>query len=150
MNWYRLHKDEVLQELNTGFKGLNDADVQTRQQEYGPNELQAAKQRSRLTIFISQFKDVMILILAAAAVVSFVAGETTDAIVILTIILVNAVIGSKVYLNGGENLDTVLNRVNTAGGKVVLPKTPIGDGSMGYIGIFEDTEGNHVSLHSMQ
>ncbi len=63
---------------------------------------------------------------------------------------VPAATGSKVYLNGGENLDTVLNRVNTAGGKVVLPKTPIGDGSMGYIGIFEDTEGNHVSLHSMQ
>ena len=58
--------------------------------------------------------------------------------------------GSKVYLNGGQNLDTVLSRVDSAGGRVVLPKTPIGDGSMGYIGVFEDTEGNHVSLHSMQ
>jgi Ca2+-transporting ATPase len=93
MNWYRLHKDEVLAELNTGIKGLNDAEVQERQQEYGLNELQAAKQRGRLAIFLSQFKDIMILILAAAAVVSFVAGESTDAIVILAIILVNAVIG---------------------------------------------------------
>lgn len=104
MNWYRLHKDEVLQELNTNIKGLNDADVQTRQQEYGPNELQAAKQRSRLTIFISQFKDVMILILAAAAVVSFVAGETTDAIVILAIILVNAVIGYYQEYNAEQSI----------------------------------------------
>jgi uncharacterized protein len=58
--------------------------------------------------------------------------------------------GPKVYLNGGTDLNTVLNRVEAAGGKVILSKIPIGDGSMGHIGIFEDTEGNHISLHSMQ
>lgn len=58
--------------------------------------------------------------------------------------------GAKVYLNGGSDLDLVLNRVHGAGGKVILPKTPIGDGSFGHIGIFEDSEGNHVSLHSNQ
>lgn len=58
--------------------------------------------------------------------------------------------GAKVYLNGGSDLEIVLNRVSGSGGKVILSKTPIGDGSMGYIGVFEDTEGNHVSLHSMQ
>lgn len=57
--------------------------------------------------------------------------------------------GSRLYLNGGENLETVLNRVDAAGGKVIMPKTAIGDGSLGYMGIFEDTEGNHISLHSM-
>lgn len=56
--------------------------------------------------------------------------------------------GIKAYLNGGADLSVVLNRVEAAGGKVILGKIPIGDGSFGHIGIFEDTEGNHVSLHS--
>ncbi|MBZ0099084.1 MAG: HAD-IC family P-type ATPase, partial [Taibaiella sp.] len=93
MNWYRQHTDEVLTELKTRVEGLDDSEWASRLQEHGRNELRAAKERSRLAIFLSQFKDIMILILAVAAVVSFVAGETTDAIVILAIIIVNAVIG---------------------------------------------------------
>lgn len=104
MNWYQADKDEVLRELNTGTKGLSDEEVRKRREEYGPNELQAAKQRSRLAIFLSQFKDVMILILAAAAIVSFVAGETTDAIVILAIIVVNAVIGYYQEYNAEKSI----------------------------------------------
>lgn len=57
--------------------------------------------------------------------------------------------GAKVYLNGGSDLNTVLNRVEGAGGKVLLPKMMISE-EHGYFAIFMDTEGNHVSLHSMQ
>lgn len=56
--------------------------------------------------------------------------------------------GSLVYLNGGDNLDTVLARVEDAGGKVVMPKTAIGN-DYGYFAIFNDTEGNRMGLHSM-
>ncbi len=56
--------------------------------------------------------------------------------------------GSRVYLNGGADLDTVLNRVPGAGGKVITPKTDIGQ-DMGFYAHFEDSEGNMVSLHSM-
>lgn len=59
-----------------------------------------------------------------------------------------ATTGVKVYLNGGDNLNNVLNRVESAGGKIVLTKTEITP-EMGYFATFEDTEGNHVSLHSM-
>lgn len=104
MNWYQADKQEVLKELNTSEQGLSDKEVQERRKQYGPNELQAAKQRSRLAIFLSQFKDVMILILAAAAIVSIVAGETTDAIVILAIILVNAVIGYYQEYNAEKSI----------------------------------------------
>ncbi|HEY9177900.1 MAG TPA: calcium-translocating P-type ATPase, PMCA-type [Flavipsychrobacter sp.] len=104
MNWYRQQTDEVLEELKATPKGLNDNEVAQRLKEYGPNELQAAKQRSRLAIFLSQFKDVMILILALAAVVSFIAGEATDAIVILAIILVNAIIGYYQEYNAEQSV----------------------------------------------
>lgn len=56
--------------------------------------------------------------------------------------------GTKVYLNGGTDLNTVLSRVATAGGNVIMEKTSIGEN--GFMGLFHDTEGNLVALHSMQ
>ena len=56
--------------------------------------------------------------------------------------------GVKAYLNGGGDLNKVLNRVETAGGKIILSKTLIAP-ELGYFATFQDTEGNHVSLHSM-
>lgn len=57
--------------------------------------------------------------------------------------------GVKLYLNGGSDLSVVLNRVPAAGGKILLPKTPITP-EFGFFATFEDTEGNHISLHSMK
>jgi uncharacterized protein len=54
--------------------------------------------------------------------------------------------GSLVYLNGGDDLSTVLSKVEAAGGKILLPKTAIGPN--GFIAYFVDTEGNKVGLHS--
>ena len=56
--------------------------------------------------------------------------------------------GSIVYLNGGDNLATALSKVEDAGGKVIIPKTHLGD-EIGYIAHFIDTEGNRVGIHSM-
>ena len=55
--------------------------------------------------------------------------------------------GSLVYLNGGEDLNTVLDRVEGAGGKIAQSKTGIGEN--GYVAFFIDSEGNKVGLHSM-
>ncbi len=56
--------------------------------------------------------------------------------------------GARVYLNAGNDVNTVLERVEAAGGKVMLGKSFMGD-TMGYIGVIEDCEGNYVSLHSV-
>src|SRR6186713_7382 len=55
--------------------------------------------------------------------------------------------GCVVYLNGNPDLQQVLDRVPTAGGKVKMPKTDIGEGN-GFFVYFEDTEGNTVAVHS--
>jgi len=55
--------------------------------------------------------------------------------------------GSTVYLNGGDDLSVALAKVETAGGKIFMPKTEIGEN--GFIAQFTDTEGNRVALHSM-
>lgn len=54
--------------------------------------------------------------------------------------------GAVVYLDAGEDLSVALNKVEGAGGKVLLPKTPIGQN--GFMAYFEDTEGNRIGLHS--
>ncbi len=55
--------------------------------------------------------------------------------------------GALVYLNGGEDLNTPLSRVEKSGGQVVLPKTKISD-EIGYFAMFIDSEGNKVAFHS--
>lgn len=55
--------------------------------------------------------------------------------------------GQKVYLNGNPDLQQVLDRVEAAGGKILQPKQQISP-EIGYMGFFEDTEGNHIGLHS--
>ena len=58
-------------------------------------------------------------------------------------------LGVKIYLNGGKDLMNVLNRVIGAGGEIIVPKTKISD-EMGFYAVFEDTEGNHIGLHSQE
>jgi predicted enzyme related to lactoylglutathione lyase len=55
--------------------------------------------------------------------------------------------GTVVWLNGGEDLNTVLSRVEAAGGKVLTPKMSIGE--HGFAAFFLDSEGNRIGLHSM-
>lgn len=55
--------------------------------------------------------------------------------------------GSLVYLNGGDDLNGPLSKVEAAGGRIVLPKTSIGEN--GFMAHILDTEGNKVALHSM-
>jgi predicted enzyme related to lactoylglutathione lyase len=56
--------------------------------------------------------------------------------------------GTLIYLNGGEDLAVPLSKVEKAGGKIVMPKTSIGQ--HGFMAHFLDTEGNKVALHSMK
>ncbi|REH43905.1 hypothetical protein C7448_11211 [Tenacibaculum gallaicum] len=55
--------------------------------------------------------------------------------------------GVTIYLNGGDNLQTIIDKVEEYGGKVMIPKTPHADEN-GYFAIFLDSEGNKIGLHS--
>lgn len=55
--------------------------------------------------------------------------------------------GVTIYLNGGDNLQIILDKVERNGGKIIIPKTPHAD-EVGYFAIFHDSEGNKIGLHS--
>ena len=60
-----------------------------------------------------------------------------------------SMLGSVIYLNGGEDLSSALARVEEAGGRILLPKSYLGEG-MGHMALFMDTEGNKVGFYSMK
>lgn len=91
--WHRMSAAEALKALETTAKGLDDDEAKARLQRYGLNELQEKKKTPQWALFLSQFKDVLVLILIAAAAVSAFLGELLDASVILLIVVLNAVLG---------------------------------------------------------
>lgn len=93
MNFHLLPVSEICQLLSTSKKGLNALDANERLNQYGLNELTEKKKASIFILLLHQFKDVMIFILLMAAIVSFAVGDIKDALVILFIVLLNAVIG---------------------------------------------------------
>jgi Ca2+-transporting ATPase len=93
MNWHRLSIPEVFELVGSSSKGLSVSKAEEKLLQFGPNELQEGKKKSIAGMLLTQFKDVMILILLAAAIISGIIGDLTDTIVILIIVLLNAVIG---------------------------------------------------------
>ena len=93
MNWHQQKIEEVFKQTDSRETGLSAAEAKDRLHRVGPNELQERKKKTIGAILLTQFKDVMILILLAAAIVSGIIGDITDTIVILVIVLLNAVIG---------------------------------------------------------
>ena len=90
---YKKTIGEILQEMGSGPAGLSSGEAARRLKQYGPNSLQEKPKRGALAMFMDQFKDFMILILIAAAVVSGAIGEGLDTAIILAIVLLNALMG---------------------------------------------------------
>jgi Ca2+-transporting ATPase len=93
MNYYLLPIKEIEQLLNTSKNGLNSTQAEERLKEFGKNELTEKKKKSVWILFLHQFKNVMIVILLIAALVSVSIGDIKDAVVILIIVLLNSIIG---------------------------------------------------------
>lgn len=92
--WSTKSKEDVLNEMGVDQRsGLTLDEVQRRLGEYGPNRLKSKPGKSIITLFFSQLKDMLIYVLIAAAVITFLIHEYADAVIILFVIILNAVIG---------------------------------------------------------
>ncbi|KKK41362.1 hypothetical protein LCGC14_0865090 [marine sediment metagenome] len=114
--------EEVVEKLNTSIeKGLTEKEVQNRLEKFGRNELIKGKSKTALQIFIGQFKDFLIYLLIFAIIISIIIGvwesaqpgaeawspEYTDAIVITTILIVNAVLGFYQEYQAEKSLESL-------------------------------------------
>ena len=93
MDWYRKDAESVVQELRTAIGGLSSAEAANRLRQHGPNELIVKKKKTPFMMLLDQFKDFMILVLIAAALISGFIGDLTDTLAIIVIVVLNAVIG---------------------------------------------------------
>jgi Ca2+-transporting ATPase len=91
--WHSMTSKDALAALGSGREGLSSAEASRRLEEHGPNRLESPTKPSPLRIFLSQFRDYMIFVLLFAAIIAFLAGEATNAYVILGIVLLVALIG---------------------------------------------------------
>ena len=93
VHFHSMNIEDALKTLQSSVKGLDDSEARARLERYGPNELRREKRASPFRIFAEQFKEILIIILLAATLLSFLVGETVDALVILAIVFACAILG---------------------------------------------------------
>lgn len=92
--WYSREENDLEKELDTSLdSGLSEDKAEERREKYGKNEIESGKAISPLEILVSQFKDFLIWILLAAAVVSIFLGQVVDATLIFIILIANGIFG---------------------------------------------------------
>lgn len=93
MKWKKLSVEGTLKTLNSSINGLTTNQAEENLSKYGKNELVEEEKAGPLRLFLGQFMDILILILIIAAVAAYYVGDTLDAIVILIVVVINAVVG---------------------------------------------------------
>ena len=92
--WFNKASQDILQKFNVDLNtGLSELEAKKRLEEHGENKLNSQKKKSIFQLFLSQINDVMIYILLGAAILSAFMKEYSDAVIILIVILINALIG---------------------------------------------------------
>ena len=118
MKFYNQEQEEVIKYLNSSKEGLSIEEANKRLNENGKNVLPQKKKESVFSIFISEFKDPMILLLLVAITASLIAGETIDAIAIIFIVLVDVIMGTY-QENKANNTAEALSKLVTVKTKVI-------------------------------
>ena len=92
-SWHSLAIRNVISKLGSDLSGLREEEARSRLGQFGYNELEREKKPSSVAVFLRQFKNVLVIILLAAALISFTLGETVDAAVILGIVFAVSLLG---------------------------------------------------------
>lgn len=111
MNFQTMNEKDVLNKLNTSIDGLSDSEVNKRINKYGLNELPKKKKDSIPKIFFMQFANAITIIMIVAGVLSFLINEITDAIAIVFIILVDAIMGTIQEWRANKSAEALSNMI---------------------------------------
>jgi len=106
-DWFELSETDVLDSLGTGRQGIGEDEAEKRLGTYGENVLQENGKLQWWQVFLSQFKDLLVIILIAAAAVSMLTGDPESAMVIFAVLLLNAVLGTVQHQKAEKSLDSL-------------------------------------------
>ncbi len=118
MTFFNKDKEIVLKEMKTSVDGLSTAESSARIEKYGENKLTEKKKKSAIIVFLEQFKDLLVIILLIAAIISGVTGEWAGMGVIFAVIIMNAILGTVQYLKAEKSLDA-LKKLSAPSAKVM-------------------------------
>ncbi|MGN0709939.1 MAG: cation-translocating P-type ATPase, partial [Anaerovoracaceae bacterium] len=116
--YYSMSTDEIMDRFGTSEYGLNDEQAAANREKFGTNKLAEKKQKSVLQIFLSQFKDLLVIILIIAAAISMATGSTDSTIVIIAVLIMNAIIGTVQYVKARKSLES-LKKLSSPEAKVI-------------------------------
>ncbi len=129
--YYQKSAEDTCSQLNVQNSGLSQEEAKKRLEQNGPNSLVEKKGKTIFQMFLAQLKDIMIYILFAAAAISIVLNEVTDAIIILLIVVINAVIGvvqeskAEAALEALKNLSSPTAMVKRNGKVMEIPASEL-------------------------
>jgi P-type Ca2+ transporter type 2C len=124
MHWHQRDVKDALQEQHSSFQGISSEEAKIRLREYGPNELREKAKKTLFMMFLDQFRDFMVLVLIAAALISGFIGELSDTLAIIVIVILNAVIG-YIQEYRAEKAMTALKKMAAMSATVLRNRMPV-------------------------
>jgi Ca2+-transporting ATPase len=135
-NWYQMKGEEVLEKMQTRLDGLTPERAGELLEEKGENVLQEGKRKSTLQVFLSQFADLLVVILIIAAIISMISGNVESTVVIVAVIIMNAVLGTIQHKKAEKSLDSLKSlsspsaKVQRGGQKLEIPSKEVVPGDI--------------------
>ncbi len=105
--YYRKTVQQALEAQQAGADGLSEQEARRRAEQYGPNKLSEGKKKSVIQVFAEQFKDLLVIILIIAAIISALSENVESTIVIFAVLILNAVLGTVQYLKAEKSLESL-------------------------------------------
>lgn len=105
--YFNKTKEETLSALGSTTDGLNQVQVEEKKEEWGLNQLDETKGKTIFQVFLSQFADLLVLILIVAAGISVLTGHVESTIVILCVIILNAILGTAQHVKAEQSLKSL-------------------------------------------
>lgn len=117
-NYYNQTGKQVLESMGSSTDGLSAEEAASRAQKYGPNKLTEGKKKSIVQVFFEQFKDLLVIILIIAALISAASDNVESTIVIFAVLILNAILGTVQYIKAEKSLES-LKAMSSPTAKVV-------------------------------
>jgi Ca2+-transporting ATPase len=108
--------EKIWKDLNVDpNNGLDLDEIETKRKRYGSNQMQKKEKKSALSIFVKQFKSLLVILLAIASIISFIFGEIVEGIAISAVIIINTLIGFFTELRAARSMEALyeLTKVKT-------------------------------------
>lgn len=156
--YFRESVNDVLQEFEVTRDGLSESQIEERRLHHGENVLDEEDRPGIIKIFCGQFKDMLVIILAAAAIISMISGQVESTIVIFVVLIINAILGTVQHLKAQASLDSLkkisspIARVVRNGEKLEIPSVEVVPGDLVILeaGDMVVADGRIVNNYSLQ